>query len=221
MRGVLCLLLVTFWGNFACGEDNYFPLGVGQQRVTTERVSRKGSSVDQDALATIHEIFVGTAKWRGRTYSICRHWKTWDSPRQKKLLKDLPAYLLFFRKDGNVLLHMEHGPLGTFEYVDYILPAKVGEQWQRKWGDRGLPHPIVTTRSAKSSVEQETFTNKGQETLKVSGKVYRNCYHLRITEGASRAIDVWFAPGVGRVKSIMVDLDLRFVNTLKKFKPGI
>lgn len=109
------------------------------------------------------------------------------------------------RKDAKAVYSIDERDPDAIERIEYVLPLKIGTSWNWKDGSRTMNDTVL-----------------GLENVDISGKVYRNCFHIRrISLDSSITEDYWQAPDVGDLKSINVLGDGRKVTvTLNEFKPG-
>jgi len=193
MGFVLSILMMALPGSAALAADDYCPLAAGQERTMEVSIVMPDGSV---ILGTAHRKIEGAATKNGMSYFRRR---TWFEGMPFK-----PGSTKLMRKDEKALYSVDEQTPDSVEQVTLLLPLKVGSTWQR----------IV-----RGMAVVNTVVNK--EAIEVSGKTYRNCYHIQSTWSDGRYTkDSWEAPNIGTVKEQVAYADgLTFTYTLKEFKP--
>jgi len=105
------------------------------------------------------------------------------------------------RKDNKAIYSIASD--GSLEHLEGVLPLKTGLTWQVIEGSNTINHTVT-----------------GLEDIEISGKIYENCFHIRITRTDGKlVVDEWEAPNVGAVKmEVLSDEGVKMVFTLKEFK---
>jgi hypothetical protein len=194
MRYAIWPLMAALCGYSALAEDEYCPLTVGQERTMAVTISMPDGSV---IAGTAHRKIEGNAEKDGKAYFRCRTWF------EGMPFKEGSTKLI--RKDEKAVYSIDERDAGAVEHVSVVLPLKVGSTWER----------IVRGMAVTDTVIQ-------REAIDISGKTYKNCYHIQSIWSDGRFTkDAWEAPNVGTVKEQTAYADgLRFTYTLQDFKPG-
>jgi hypothetical protein len=144
-----------------------------------------------------HRKIEGLVEKDGKNYFRLRTWseglpRNWD-------------YAKLVRKDEKAVYSLDEGVVGAAEQIEFALPLKIGSSWQWTVGSTVMTDIV-----------------EGLETVEISGKIYKNCFHIKRTSADDSIVeDYWQAPGVGDLKSMNVFGDGgKITLTLKEFKPG-
>jgi hypothetical protein len=189
-----CLLLAFAVLSPAAEEAEYLPLASGHEWIMDVTVTGPDGAVSKGAARRK----IGSSEKRGG-----KEYLRITTIIEKPLKPSNTAKLT--RKDETGVYIIEASDPESKEQTEIVLPLKVGQTW-------------------KKSFEKKIFTDTviGLESVKVQGKTYANCFHIRTTSSdGSFTEDYWEAPGIGSVKSEMVyGNGGRIVLTLREFKPG-
>jgi hypothetical protein len=110
--------------------------------------------------------------------------------------------LKLLRKDEKGLYSLDPRNPDATEQTEIVLPLKVGQTWEHSEGLYRLKTEVI-----------------GLEKVVIGGKTYDKCYSIRTSAANGGYVeDYWAAPGVGTIKSEMVQEGARFSLTLREFK---
>ncbi len=178
----------------AVTPDSYLPLRTGAEW-----------TMDLVMIGPNGQELKGTGK-RKVGDAVQRDGKTWFPVRTwAEGLPFKPDSSKLMRKDAKGFYSIDGRDPDGREQMEIALPLEVGQRWERSEGSRTLKEQVV-----------------GLETVTIGEKTYENCYHLRSESiDGSFQEDYWEAPGLGSVKSIILNGDgSKITLTLREFKPG-
>jgi hypothetical protein len=194
MRYVLWCLIAAVYGSSAMAGDEYIPLTVGDEwTMASTSVSPTGQVSEGVARRKIE----GSVEKGGKTYFRSRTW-TESEPAGME-------HTELVRMDAKAYYSIDEKKPDAVEQIIMVLPLKIGATWQRTLGSMTATETVI-----------------GLETVEISGKVYENCYHIRLsTANGHYTENFWQAPNVGNVKDdVVYGNGLKMSCTLNEFKPG-
>jgi hypothetical protein len=186
-------------GFSALGEDDYFPMHVGNEwTYAAKNVFVTGEIREGTYKVKIQDIVEN----HGKTYFRASH--LFKNERSSR------ASYMLYRKDDMGLYQLGEGAIELTERLYFVLPLKVGATWRRFDDQFGMIN------------DNATITVIGLVPVEIAGNSYINCFHIRSTGADGKVVEeFWLAPNVGYVKSEQVRRDgARSTLVLKEYKPG-
>jgi len=198
MRLLTATLLVAFSSAaYTLEKEEYAPLAEGAEWTMDVVVTYPNGN---KATLTMHRKVEAIETHKGKEYyrGVTRLFKP-GAESSARIITQL------VRKDAAGLYTVDLGSEEATEQTELLLPLQIGKNWMSVDEEISFKVSVVAV-----------------ETVTIAGKVYENCFHIRMvsTDGLVTK-DYWHAPNTGVVKQEATQANgVALIATLKKFKPG-
>jgi hypothetical protein len=189
---VLLAYLFILSGTTTSAEDVYFPLTGGMEWIYKFQVV---STNGQESNGVLHRKIGEAVQHNGKTYFRSHTWLEGERPFHMD-------YTKLVRRDEAGFYSIDERDPKRVEKQGGRLPLEVGKKWENK---------------VEGGVLQTTVLAK--EDVNFGGKVYKNCYRIRIASPGGEYLEEFVeAPGVGSLTSKAKRLDGTWIMTLQEIK---